>query len=291
MRHGVLGPVRRRLARQGVAHGFTLEKPVEPFHLLVASIGIRDGVDQHHQVLADAPNHRLIGNGQTVGEFENRFGGPGFIRMQRRIEVIEGTRARDQAFRGCGIGDSRICERGIGRLQGIQIPDPLIIGDRQQNDVAALLGAANGKYSNSRGCGGQCAAVGIGLGGVDELSGRAGNSSEEGARRRDGGGCRKVGNPGREKTRFSGGFGDLLYGTGLRAVGSDRRLRDGAARRRNGRRSHGNANHQQLSVRHEPPLWQPRIRWSLLCCAIEKTKERVAVMLESTGACRCDMEF
>src|SRR4029077_17230953 len=190
---------------------------------------------------------------------------------------------------GRGVGDSRICERGIGRLQRIQAANPLVIGDCQQNDVAALLGAANDKYSNPRRCGGQRAAVGISLGGVDELSGRPGNSSEERARRRDGGGCRKVGNPGREKTRFSGGFGDLLYGTRLRAAGRDRRLRDGAGRRRNGRRSHGNATHQQLSVRHEPLFWQPRIRWSLLCCAIEKTKEGVAVMLESTGACRCDI--
>ena len=141
--------------------------------------------------------------------------------MQRRIEVVEGTRAGDQGFRGRGVGDSRICERGIGQVQRIQAPNPLVIGDCQQNDVAALFGAANGKDSNPRRCGGQRAAVGISLAGVDELSGRAGNSSEERARRRDGGGCRKVGNPGREKTRFSGGLGNFLYGTGLRAVGSD----------------------------------------------------------------------
>ncbi len=246
---GILRPVRRRLPRQGVAIGLALQKSVEPFDLLVPPIGIANGVDEHHHVFANASNHRLLGNGETVRQFENRLRGAGFVRMQCGIEVIEGPRIGDQMLRGGAIEAARIRKRSIRGFQRIQILDALLIGDRQQDNVATLLRTADGEHAHARGSCRQSAAVCVGFGGVDQLSRRAGNASPKSARRRHAGRRRQVGNPRREKARLRRRLGDLLHRPRFRGVGSDYRLR-----RRLESCPEGETQQQKSSIQHEPAL-------------------------------------
>src|SRR5256885_3019283 len=45
------------------------------FRSLVAPVGIRDRVDQHHQILAYAPDHRLLRYRQPIGQLQHRLRG------------------------------------------------------------------------------------------------------------------------------------------------------------------------------------------------------------------------
>src|SRR6266480_3295306 len=95
---GVLRPVGRRLSRQARELRPALEKAVEPLDLLVAPVGIRDRVDQHHQILAYAPDHRLLRYRQPIGQLQHRLRGSGLIRVKRRVEVVDRTGARPGAL-------------------------------------------------------------------------------------------------------------------------------------------------------------------------------------------------
>ena len=195
--HGVARPVGRRLARQGGAVRLAFQESVEPFHLLVAAVGIRDRIDQYHDVLADAPDHGLLGHGEAVGELEHGFGRAGFVRMQRGVEIIDRPCARDDALGGGGIGPARIGERRSRGFQPVEIADALLVGDREQHDIAALFGASDGEHAHARRGRGECPAIGVGGCRVDQLSGRAGDPVQEGSRRRN---CRREGqirHPGR----------------------------------------------------------------------------------------------
>jgi len=70
---GVFGPVRRRLARQGREVRLALEKAVEPLDLLVATVGVGHGIDEDHEVLPNAPDHRLLRSCQAIGQFKDGF--------------------------------------------------------------------------------------------------------------------------------------------------------------------------------------------------------------------------
>ena len=61
-------------ARQRVAIRLALEVPVEPLDLLVAPVRVGDRVDEHDQVLADALDHRLLGDRQPIGQLQHGFG-------------------------------------------------------------------------------------------------------------------------------------------------------------------------------------------------------------------------
>ena len=86
---GVFGPVRRRLARQSGPIGLTLEVAIEPLHHFVATIGIRNGIDENDELFADVADVRLVGDGESIGEFEHSFCGTGFIGMQASVEVVD----------------------------------------------------------------------------------------------------------------------------------------------------------------------------------------------------------
>ena len=107
---GVLRPVGRRLPGQGGAVGFAFEITIEPLHHLVAAIGVGDGVDENHELLADALDHGLFGNRQAIRHFQHGFGGAGFVGMQGGVEIIDGPGIRDQAF-----GGSMSVRRGSAR--------------------------------------------------------------------------------------------------------------------------------------------------------------------------------
>ena len=52
----------RRLTRQRIAIGFAFEVAIEPLHLFVAPVRVAYRIDEHHHVLANATDHRLIRN-------------------------------------------------------------------------------------------------------------------------------------------------------------------------------------------------------------------------------------
>ena len=170
----VLRPIRRRLARQRSEIGLALQKAVKPFDLFVASVGIGNGIDEDDKILSNTPNHRLLGNRQTIGKLEHGFGGAGLVGVQPGVEVIDDARVGDEA-----IGRRRVClagigERGRGSFQSVEVCNAVFIGNRDQDDVAAFFGAADGEYPNARRSGRKSAAVRVRLSGVDELARRAG---------------------------------------------------------------------------------------------------------------------
>ena len=65
---------------------------VKPFDHFVAAVGIGDGIDQHDEISCGCPGSWLFGGGQAIGQFEHRFGGTGFVGMQRGVEIIDGAR-------------------------------------------------------------------------------------------------------------------------------------------------------------------------------------------------------
>ena len=82
--------------------------------------------------------------------------------MQRGVEVIDRPRVRDDFLGGRGVGLARVGERGGRGFQPVEILDAFLVGDGEEHDVAALLGAADGEHTDARRGRRQCAAVGIG---------------------------------------------------------------------------------------------------------------------------------
>ena len=69
----------------------------------------------------------------------------------------------------CAAGRIRLAgvrERSRRRLQTLQIRNALLIGDGEQHDVPALLGASDGEHPDARRCRGEGAAVGVGGRGI-----------------------------------------------------------------------------------------------------------------------------
>ena len=214
----VLRPVRRRQARQRVAICLALEEPIEPFDDFVAPIGVRHRVDQHDQVLAHALDHRLLRDGQPVGQLQHGFRGAGFVRMQGGVEIVDRPCARDDLLGCCGIRLARIGQRGSVFLQLIERLDALLVRNRQQHDVAPFLRAADREDLDARRSRGEGARVAVRRRGIDQLARRAGNPFEERARRRHRGGGGERRDPGRQELRRGRGLCDLLGRARLGAV-------------------------------------------------------------------------
>ena len=70
----VLRPVGRGLARQRGKISLAFQKAVKPFDLLVASVGIRNRVDEDDKIFANAPDQRLFGHRQSIGKLEHGLG-------------------------------------------------------------------------------------------------------------------------------------------------------------------------------------------------------------------------
>lgn len=147
--------------------------------------------------------------------------------MQGGVEVIDRPGVLDDFCGGRGIGGARVRERGGRRLQAVKLLDAFLVGDGEQHDVAPFLGASDGEEADARRRCRQCAAVGIGGGGIREFPRRAGDSMQEGTRRGDGGGLGKIGNPGGQEAGLRGGGGDFLRGRLVGSVGGGVGLRAG----------------------------------------------------------------
>ena len=173
----VFGPVRRRLARQAGEIGLALQIAVEPLHLLVATVGVRHRVDQHHHVLADAADHRHVGNGQPVRQLEHRLGGTGLVRMQSGVQVVHGARTGHQLL---GLLLASVlrgsASAAVAALSCSSCWMPCLVGDGEQDDVAPLFGAPDGEHAHPRRGRRERAAVGVGGGRVHQFARRAGQT-------------------------------------------------------------------------------------------------------------------
>ena len=216
----ILRPVGRRLPRQLRQIRLAFEVTVEPLDLLVASVGIRDRVDQHHQILANAPDHRLLRHGEPVGEFQHRLGRAGLVRVQCRVEIVNRAGTRHDTLGRSGVGAARIRQRGSRGSQPLQLLDALFVRHREQHDVAAFLGAPDREQAHARGRAGERATVRVGGRGIHQLACRARDAVQKSPRRNHSRGRRQIGDPGREKARLGRRLRDLLDRAGLGCIGS-----------------------------------------------------------------------
>ena len=178
----VLRPVGRRLSRQARQIRPALEKAVKPLDLLVAPVGIRDRVDQHHQILADAPDHRLLRYREPIGQLQHRLRGSGFIRVKRRVEIVDRTRARHDTLGGGGVGGARIRQRGSRGSEPLQLLDALLVRDREHHDVTALFRTPDREQAHARGRARERATVPIGGRGIHQLARRPGDAVQKSPR-------------------------------------------------------------------------------------------------------------
>ena len=181
---GVFRPVRRRNARQRRDIGLALEIAVEPFDHLVAPVSVQDRVDEHHRVLADAADHRLLGHREPVGQLKHRLGRARLVGVHAGVEVVDRACRRDEAVGRRLVGHARIGQRSRCGPQPFQLRDAALIGDGQHDDVAPLFGAADRKHAHARRSGRECLAIGVGGRHVYQLARRARNAMQEGSRRR-----------------------------------------------------------------------------------------------------------
>ena len=231
---GVLRPVGRRLARQGAVVGLPLQVAVEPLDHLVAPVGVRNRVEQHHRRRADAPDHRLVGDGKTVRQLDERLGRAGFVGVQDGVDVVDRTGRGDQPLGRRRVGAPRVGQRGGRPLQAIEVADALLVGHHRHQDLAPLFAAADGEHPHARAGGGERAQVGVRLRRVGQLTGCAGDPAEKVTGRRDTRCIGQIRNPGREEPRLGRGGGDRLDRAGLDGVGAGVDSARGAGRHEGG---------------------------------------------------------
>src|SRR5207237_9829464 len=143
-----------------------LEEGVEPLDFLVSPVGIRDGVYHHYQILAYAPDHRLLRYRQPIGQLLQRLRGSGLIRVKRRVEVVDRTGARHDTLGGGGVRGARIRQRGSRGSEPLQLLDALFVRDRDHHDVTAFFRTPDREQAHARGRARERATVPIGGRGI-----------------------------------------------------------------------------------------------------------------------------
>ena len=96
------------MPRQRGAIGFAFQVTIEPVNHLAAPIGIGNGVDEHNELLADVLDHRLLGCGEPVRQFQNSFRGSRLVGVKRSIEVVDGPSGGDELVSGGCVGAARV---------------------------------------------------------------------------------------------------------------------------------------------------------------------------------------
>ncbi len=221
----VFPPVGRGLARQRIIVGLPFEIALEPVDHLVAPVGVRDGVDQHDELLAHVADHGLLGDGETVGELHDHVRAHALVGVDRGVEVVDGSGPGEDALRLLGRSPARVGEKGGRPLQFVEPADPVFIGDGREEDLPVLFGMPDHLHLYPGGSAGELPEVAVDLGGARELARRAGDVPEIIAwrwhRRRVG----NVGDPGAQESGLGGEARDLLDRPRLGRIGRIRRLR------------------------------------------------------------------
>ena len=206
----VMAPVGRRFRRQAVIVGLALEIAIEPVDLLVAAVGLGDGVDEDEDVPADPLDHRLIGHGQAVGQLHDHLGRAELRRMEGGVEVENGPARSDQSFGGVGRRFARVGQGGGRGLEPVEVADPGLVGDGHQQDVPPLFALADRLDADAGRGLGQLAEVAVDPGRRRELAGGADDVAEIFGGRRHRVRVGQVGHPGIAEAGLGRELGDGL---------------------------------------------------------------------------------
>ncbi len=244
----VLVPVRRRLAGQRLVVGLPFQVAVEPVGHLVATVGLRDRVDQDHHVLPDGLDHRLLRDGQPVRQLHPHLGAAGLVGVETAVEVVDRAGASDDPLGLLRVRAARVRERRGRCLEALEIADARLVGDGHEDDLAPLLGLADGLDVDAWRGRGQRADIRLDLGGVGQLACGPDDVAEEARGRRHRRGRGNVGHPRVQEARLGREAGDGLDRPGLRRVGRVGRV-GGEGRRRDRKGCH----HEHPGAPHCPP--------------------------------------
>ncbi len=176
----VLAPVHQRQALAGAL------VVVIGIDLAFAAVHFDHGGDEGDGVVADGLDERGLFHDQAVGELDQHFGSAGFGRVYAAVGPVERLADFDE-LAGLVVGDlARVAELGEDVLVLIEVLDGGLVGDGEDDLVAAFLGLADLPEFGARGGFGEGFVVAVDVLGVGQFAGLAGNAAEEFEGRGDG---------------------------------------------------------------------------------------------------------
>jgi len=181
---GVVAPVGRTHRRDVVALRVVLQIAVVPVDDLGAAVHVRHRRDKQDDLVADALDVRVLGDGEAVGQFHDHLGRPGLGRMEAGGDVHDRLGLGGD-LRGLGIGEVA----RIGKLAGVAFVfiEPGEVGfvaDDDEVKRAAFLARARFDELDVRRGVGECLKIAGGVLGTRQLAFGTGDVAEHVARRR-----------------------------------------------------------------------------------------------------------
>ena len=131
-------------------------------------------------------DERRLFDDQAVGQFDQHFGSAGLGRVDAAVGPVERLAGFDEFVRLL-VGDfARVAELGEDVLVLIEVLDGGLVGDGEDDLVAAFFGLADLPEFGARGDSGEFLVVAVDILGVGQFAGLAGDAAEELERRGDG---------------------------------------------------------------------------------------------------------
>jgi hypothetical protein len=134
----VLAPVHQRRARLA-----GLLAVVVRVDLALAPVHLDHRRDERDHVVADRLHERRLLHDQPVGQLHQHLGAAGLGRVHPRGEPVDRLRRLDQLLRLGFARRARVGQRREVRPRLVERLDRGLVGDREQDHVAALLGLAD----------------------------------------------------------------------------------------------------------------------------------------------------
>ena len=228
----VVAPVGGRHLGQVLVVRLALQKAVVPVDRLVAAVGLGHGVDEDDHVLADGLDHGLVRHGEPVGQLHDHLGAAGLRRVEARVEVVDRARRGDDLFRLLGRRPARVRQQRGGGLEAVEVGDPVLVGDRDEQDLAPLLRLPDHAHLHARGGLRELPEVAVDLRGPRQLARGPGDVAQVLRRRRHGRRGRNVGDPRISEALLGRELRDRFDRSGLRHVGRVRSVGRGGERGR-----------------------------------------------------------
>ena len=179
-------------------------------------------------MLADAPDERGVLHGQAVRELHQHLGAPGLRGVHRAGCPVHRLAGCDQLAGVRLVERSRVGQPAVDLLVALEIRDRRLVGDRDQDHLAAFLAPSDCEDLHTRRCAGKRPHVADDVLRVGEMPVGPGDVAQELLRGRDRGrGAqvvdhlgREIG-PGRELTDLPGVV-RVPFGVGLDGLDADR---------------------------------------------------------------------
>ena len=111
--------------------------------LLVAAVDLEDGRDQDDGVLADGLDEGRLVDGDAVGELHEHLDRAGLAGVHAARGPVDRLGLLEERL-GLGLGElAGIGQLGVDLLVVVEVPDRLLVGDGDDDPVAAFLGLAD----------------------------------------------------------------------------------------------------------------------------------------------------